>query len=199
MNNQLFKLTDPITRVTIKQFEAEHNFKPTREADLRDFGYAWGSVDPRPDAPDGQIVEPKEPILEGAFVTVRWITRDPTPEEIETERVRKYREVIRSYSEAMRPIGSAYPPEEREGWAEQVAAAQEVVTGGQNDLIDALRAPTGETALEMAQRIIAKRGEYLVAYGQVTAARRALDAQIAAATDLADLQSIDVRKGFGLT
>ena len=103
-----------------------------------------------------------------------------------------------AYSEAMRPISAAYPPEEREGWAEQVAAAQEVVTGGQNDLIDALRHPTGETALEMAQRIIAKRAEYLVSYGQVTAARRGVEAQIEAANTLADLEAIDVRAAFGL-
>lgn len=104
----------------------------------------------------------------------------------------------RAYSRAMAPIAAQYPAEEREGWPEQVSAAQEVLAGGQNDLIDALRAPTGETAQEMAQNIIAKRQEYLTAYGQVTSARRAVDAQIEAATTLADLDAIDINAAFGL-
>jgi len=61
-----------------------------------------------------------------------------------------------------------------------------------------LRAPTGETALDMANRIIAKRGEYLVAYGMVTAARRGLEAQIEAATTKAELDAINVDAAFGL-
>jgi hypothetical protein len=104
-----------------------------------------------------------------------------------------------AYSRAMQPISTQYPAEEREGWAEQVAAAQEVLSGGQNNLIDALRAPTGETAQAMAQTIIDKRAMYLVAYGQITSARRGLSAQIEAATTLAELDAIDVNAAFGLT
>ncbi len=156
------------------------------------------TVDTKPDAP-GQIVE-LGPIVDRDGLPYRtWTTRDKTPEEVEQDRLRLYRQVIQAYSEAMRPISADYPPEEREGWAEQVAAAQDVLAGDQNDLIDAIRTPTGETALEMAQNIIAKRQEYLLAYGQVTAARRVLDAQIAAATTAAELAAIDVRGGFGLT
>jgi len=73
-----------------------------------------------------------------------------------------------------------------------------VLAGGQNDLIDALRQPTGEAAIDMANNIIAKRAEYLVAYGQATAARRALDAQISAATTLPELEAVNVRAAFGL-
>jgi len=123
------------------------------------------------------------------------------PTEAEQMEIRKEKlteETKRAYSQATQPIGAQYPPEEREGWPEQVAAAQEVLAGGQNDLIDALRQPTGETAMGMAQAIIAKRQEYLMAYGQVTAARRRLSAQIEAATTLADLDAIDVNAAFGL-
>jgi hypothetical protein len=153
--------------------------------------------DPIPETP-GKIAE-RGPVEWRAGVPYwTWVERDPTPEEVAQKREQLQRKARNAYSEAMRPISAAYPPEEREGWAEQVAAAQEVVTGGQNDLIDALRHPTGETALEMAQRIIAKRAEYLVSYGQVTAARRGVEAQIEAANTLADLEAIDVRAAFGL-
>jgi len=120
------------------------------------------------------------------------------PRNFTEEQARLYSQVKSTYSRVMSPIAKAYPAEEREGWAEQVQAAQEVLAGGQNDLIDALRAPTGETAAEMAQAIIAKRQEYLALYGSVTAARRGLDAQIAAATTLADLDAINVHAAFGI-
>lgn len=137
-------------------------------------------------------------------VDIGWLydgsTFSPPPDnrKIEDVKVILRRQVKATYARAMLPISKEYPAEEREGWAEQIQAAQEVLAGGQNDLIDVLRAPTGETATEMASRIAAKREEYLVAYGQVTAARRGLDAQIEAATTLADLDAIDVNAAFGV-
>lgn len=115
---------------------------------------------------------------------------------LEEYRAELHRSAQVAYSHVMLPIAKAYPAEEREGWAEQVEAAQEVLAGGQNDLIDALRAPTGETAQEMAQRIITKRQEYLALYGAATATRRGLDAQIVAATTHAELDAIDVQGAF---
>jgi hypothetical protein len=120
---------------------------------------------------------------------------DPTIDEL---RATLNREVNLAYSEAMEPLSKAYPLEEREGWAEQVEAAQEVVAGGQNDLIDTLRGPTGETAMEMAEKILRLRSQYRVMYGELTAARRGLDLQITSATTLNELQIVDVRAGFGL-
>lgn len=181
---------------TPRQFRAEHNAS-IPDGRLAEHGLHEVTVDPKPDAP-GQIVEPG-PIVDRDGLPVRtWITRDPTPEEVEEARARLHAAAHSAYSRAMAPISTGYPAEEREGWAEQVAAAQEVLSGGQNDLIDALRAPTGETATEMANTIITKRQQYLVAYGQVTAARRGLAAQIEAATTLADLDAIDVNAAFGL-
>lgn len=119
-------------------------------------------------------------------------------EQLAERKLRLHAAAKAAYSRAMRPISTQYPPEEREGWAEQVTAAQEVLSGGQNDLIDALRTPTGETAHEMAQNIIAKRAQYLVAYGQVTSARRGLTAQIEASSTLDELDAIDVNAAFGL-
>jgi hypothetical protein len=107
-------------------------------------------------------------------------------------------EVNLVYSEAMKPLSKDYPIEEREGWAEQVGAAKEVVAGGQNNLIDVLREPTGETAVEMAEKILRLRAQYRTMYGGLTAARRRLDLQITRATTLDELQAVDVRTGFGL-
>jgi hypothetical protein len=117
---------------------------------------------------------------------------------IEDVRATLNREVNLAYSEAMKPLSKDYPIEEREGWAEQVEAAKEVVAGGQNDLIDVLRGPTGETAVEMAEKILRLRAQYRVMYGVLTATRRALDMQITNATTLTELQAVDVRAGFGL-
>ena len=177
-----------------RQFRAEMNAS-IPDAQLENFGLLKVEVDPEPDAP-GQIVEHGPIVDRDGKPAKTWTVRDATPEEIETRRQRARDQVRAGYSRAMEPLSQAYPPEEREGWAEQVAAAQEVLAGGQNDLIDALRAPTGETAQEMAQAIVAKRQQYLIIYGQITAVRRALDAQIAAATTLAEIEAVDIGGGY---
>lgn len=84
MNRTLFKLTAPITRATVNDFEADHGFKPTKEADLRAFGYAWGAVEPAPVA-SGGVVELAEPVLSGQFVTQGWTERERTVQEIADE------------------------------------------------------------------------------------------------------------------
>ena len=181
---------------TPRQFRDERNAS-IPDARLADEGLHEVTVDPKPDA-SGQIVE-LGPIVDRDGLPYRtWTTRDPTPEEVTQKRARLHAAAKAAYSRAMSPISAQYPSEEREGWPEQVAAAQEVLSGGQNDLIDALRAPTNETAQAMAQRIIDKRAAYLVAYGRITAARRALAAQIEAANTLADLDAIDINAAFGL-
>ena len=57
-----------------------------------------------------------------------------------------------------------------------------------------LRDLTGETALEMANTIIAKRTQYQALYGAMTAKRRFLDEQIGAAAGLSELEAIDVEE-----
>lgn len=151
---------------------------------------------PRPDVKPGETATQNAmPHEESGEWVLGWTIDRKTVEETRAD---LHRLAKSAYSRAMAPIAAQYPPEEREGWQEQVAAAQEVLAGGQNNLIDALRAPTGETAVEMAQAIITKRQQYLTAYGQVTAARRGLSAQIEAATTLAELDSINIDAVFGL-
>lgn len=181
---------------TVREFNIERGSSISSER-VHNYGLLKVEVDPEPDAP-GQIVEHGPIVDRDGKPAKTWTVRDATPEEIETRRQQSHDQVRAGYSRAMEPLSQAYPPEEREGWAEQVAAAQEVLAGGQNDLIDALRAPTGETAQEMAQAIVAKRQQYLAIYGQITAARRALDAQIAAATTLAEIEAVDIGGGYGL-
>lgn len=101
-----------------------------------------------------------------------------------------------AYIAAMSVISADYPDEEREGWAEQTAAAQEVIAGGQNDLIDALSAPRGIAALDMANIIMAKRAQYQAVYGAMTANLHRLDALISAAVTVEDLAAIDTSAGW---
>lgn len=179
---------------TPSQFRQERNAS-IPDARLEAEGLFEVETDPRPDAPE-KIVEPGPIIEREGRPYQSWTTRDPTPEELERERQRLTRAAHRAYSKTVQQVSQGYPPEEREGWAEQTEAAKEVLAGGRNDLIDALRAPTGETATEMAQNIIDKRSQYLEVYGRVTARRRELDAQISAATTLGELASIDVTAGW---
>jgi hypothetical protein len=195
-------------RYTLRQLR-EDNKDISFPAKMNDERYAEWGVFPyvETDKPDHdsatQVVENNGYTKAGGTYTDAYSVRDKTAAELaddtDEERTRKGREVTRAYSEAMEPLSKAYPAEEREGWAEQVEAAKEVVAGGQNDLIDTLREPTGETAQEMAEKILLLRGQYRVIYGSITAARRGIDLQIASSTTLAELQAVDVRAGFGLT
>lgn len=105
-------------------------------------------------------------------------------------------QITARYQQAMSGIAAAYPPEEREGWTEQVEGANAVIGGGSSSLIDALRAATGETAGEMAAVILAKREVYRGLYGAATGRKRALLFQAEAAADVAALSLIDISAGW---
>ena len=74
MNNTLYKLTNPIRNAGTVEF---HKDNPgvflVKEADLRDYGYAWGSVDPKPHVLENQELHLSDPVLQGAFVTQGWV------------------------------------------------------------------------------------------------------------------------------
>jgi hypothetical protein len=153
----------------------------------------------RPDVDSGQTAVRREwPELQNDQWVLGWTVRDKTAEELATEieslRARMYQQVRDAYSRAMSVISKGYPAEEREGWPEQIEAARDVLNGNENPLIDALRALTGETGPEMANTIIAKRKQYQVLYGGMTAKRRFLYEQIGAAAGLSELEAIDVEE-----
>lgn len=86
MSNVLFKLTDPIRRATLKEFQTDNpGIVPTQGADLTEYGYAWGSISDKPDITDGQALDRAEPVLTGGFVSQGWTVRDKTPEQIANE------------------------------------------------------------------------------------------------------------------
>ncbi|NIZ12915.1 hypothetical protein [Phaeobacter sp. HF9A] len=72
------------------------------------------------------------------------------------------------------------------------------LAGGSSDLIDALAAARSIPALEMAQRIQSKRDEYRTVYIVTTAHRHQLLQQIETATDLQELQALDLDAGWPL-
>jgi len=83
MYTTLFKLDTPIRTATIEEFRSAAGGRyPTKGADLREFGFAWGAYDERPEVADGKVLEPAEPQLNGAFVTVGWAERDETAQEV---------------------------------------------------------------------------------------------------------------------
>jgi hypothetical protein len=167
---------------------------PSREL-LEEHGVYLVETDDRPeydrDRESVRLSDPK--LIDGVWRRV-WTVESVNIEDRRSKMLQMVRDL---YSDAMRPISAAYPPEEREGWPEQIAAAQEVLAGGQNALIDALRAGTGETAEAMAQTIIAKREQFLTLYGQVTNARRVADSAVASATSHDELDQIDLGAIFG--
>lgn len=69
MNNILYKLSNPITLTSITQFKRDNpGIGIGPGSDLREFGYAWGTMLPRP----GFDYELAEPVLKGAFVEQGW-------------------------------------------------------------------------------------------------------------------------------
>lgn len=162
---------------------------------LAEYGVHEVAETPEPDAP-GQVVEDAGLALIDGVPTLQWAVRDATPEEIEQARASKLRQAQWMLRQTMAPISSIYPQEERDGWGEQVEAAQAVLMGGESALIDALAAARGVTAEIMAQTVIDKRDQYRALYGAVVARLGVLRGQIAAATTLADLEAIDVEAGW---
>lgn len=67
-----------------------------------------------------------------------------------------------------------YSDLERETWKGQLAEAQVVADGGTSTLVEALAAPRGLSAADMAQVIIAKDAALKAAIGPILAAQEAL-------------------------
>jgi hypothetical protein len=77
MNNTLYKLTNPIRNAGTVEFRKDNpGVFLVKEADLREYGYAWGNVDPTPPVSENQELRLGDPILQGAFVTQGWIVSD---------------------------------------------------------------------------------------------------------------------------
>ena len=174
-------------RITLSDGRVRTNPATFSPEEIVDAGYI--AADPRPEPGENQTVT-----WGGEGWTVRDKTADELATEVESLRARMHQQVRDAYSRAMSVISADYPAEEREGWAEQVEAAHDVLAGNSTALIDALRDLTGETALEMANTIIAKRTQYQALYGAMTAKRRFLDEQIGAAAGLSELEAIDVEE-----
>lgn len=151
----------------------------------------------QPSDQPGKIIErDKSPVKKGDVWVLSWTVRDASDDEVSEQRKKMNRLVSIKYSEVMKKISSLYPVEEREGWSEQVAAAEVVLAGGTSPLIDALRQWTGETAEDMANKIMAKRDHYMTFYGAATGNRRFLDMQIKSASDKSQLDMIDITSGW---
>jgi len=188
------KIDGTWTITTPRQFSARHNMSvppPAYEAN----GLFEVTVDPEPDAP-GRIVDPG-PIEDRDGRPVQtWLVRDPAPEEVEAERQARLTRAKRLYRDSMSPISAIYPADERDGWQEQLGAAQEVLAGGTSALVDTLAAVKGVTAAEMAQTIIAKRDQYRALYGAATARLSAARNALTEATTLAEIRAVDIETGW---
>lgn len=171
MNKTLFKLTDPITRATVKQFEADHGFKPTKEADLTEFGYAWGDTNARPNVPDSQTIEPTEPVLDGAFVTVAWTVRDKTQAELLAglpwHTYLEARSFLSTWvNDLTSQVTGQYPDVVQRGWHLEEAAAIAQTTDGLTPtaaelaLLERLAAKKERTVQEQADKILEKATVY---------------------------------------
>lgn len=168
-----------------------------------EFGVFPVTVADKPAHTPAQVAErDAAPTPTGGAWVLGWTVRDMTAEEQAQEftaRQSEMRQRIRSaYSAAMRPISEAYPQEEREGWPEQIQAAKAVIAGETSALIDALAAPRGLTASEMASRVLQKQAEYRVVYGTMTANLHRLAGLVDAAATASDLEHIDVASGWDL-
>lgn len=197
--NTLFKLTTPIVRATVKQFEAEHGFKPTREADLTEYGYAWGSVETQPELTAVQMAVPADPVLDGAFVTQGWTVRDKTEAEIldalPYKTAAEARLTMVKWIDGLTAqVMDQYPRAVQARWSIEEAAARAVKAGtatqDQTDLVTNEGAAKGRTPEEHADRIIANADRFRAIADQINTLFLATDAALAAETDPANFEGI---------
>lgn len=180
-----------------RQFRERHPEKSIPDHLLEEEGLVPLLSDPKPVEPD-LIVEPGQIEDRKGKPYLTWVTRAPKAWEIEEQKARLLSNAQRAYSRAMSQIKQKYPDEVREGWGEQIKAAEAVqANGGPHPLIENLRARTGETEAEMVAGILVKRDAHLELYGQMTGALRGLEKQIEAAASLSELNEIDIDAAFG--
>ena len=96
------------------------------------------------------------------------------------------------YEIAMERAKAGYTASEQASWTQQVAGANEVLTGGTSALIEALAEARGEDEKELAQKIVDKNDAFTkVSIAALTALNKTR-AQINAATAVKDLPVITV-------
>lgn len=184
-------------KMTPRQFRDMQPNRSIPDAALEDEGLVPLLSDPKPAELD-LIVEPGPIEDRRGKPYLTWVTRAPRAWEIEEQKARLLSIARRAYSRAMSQIKQKYPDEVREGWGEQIKAAEAVqANGGPHPLIENLRARTGETEAEMVAGILVKRDAHLELYGQMTGALRGLEKQIEAAASLSELNAIDIDAAFG--
>lgn len=203
--NELFKLTDPITRSTPSAFVAEHGLQPTPDADLTSFGYAWGQADgPSPEPGEGQVVVQGTPELDGAFVSVPWVVRDKTAQDLLAQLPYSDKETAKASVLAwadkfLEPLRRGYSQSEIESWPVKGPAAINYLAGDAKAAelailqaeADALQASSPSVTVNDVAGIIAAKAEpYLAALAFTSALRQIVNAQIDATTELAEIPPI---------
>lgn len=154
------------------------------------------SVDPDPaDSPD-LIIEDGEIQERNGRPHVTRTGREPSDAELKTIKRKKREEINAAYSEGMRKITRAYPAEEREGWAEQVAEVERIRGGKPTPLLDKISELTRETPQQIADKVSAKREQYLTTYARATAARQIMTARVDDAAGKGGFESIDPEAVF---
>src|SRR5699024_6607455 len=112
-------------------------------------------------------------------------------EAIDQAVARKSREIDSDFQAALSPISQQYPPEEREGWREQLteAAAYRADPEASTPTLDAMLStgPEGETKEALVANIEAKRATFQATYGEALGTKRSR----IAALDAIDLTAPD--------
>jgi len=170
--NILFKLETPIRRSSLKEFRAANpGVIPTKDADLTEFGFAWGAAEAQPEVTSAQKAVPADPALSGAFVSQGWTIRDKTTEELLAEipwqTATEARKAVVEWIDGLTSqIEALYPSSVQKRWLIEEAAARAVfaddgsATQDQIDMMTNEGAAKGRTAAKHAAAVIANADRF---------------------------------------
>lgn len=217
MKNVLYKIKPQISRSNIKDFEDEHGFKPTKDADLTEFGYAWGAIEDAPTITNTQALDQAAPVLIGAFVSQGWTVRDKTEAEILAstpwQDLASAQVALSQWIDNLTfQIEGKYPRIIRAAWDEEEAMALAYKLGTETEAqlaeLTALAETKNRTVDEHADRVLWLAGTFRAIKGHVHALWLATDAALEAATspleyehifEAAKHQAAPLAAAYGLT
>jgi len=119
---------------------------------------------------------------------VGWVVgTDLTRASISTLQALATNMAVKTFTTTVQGLTSGYPVHEQSSWAQQVAEAQSLASGGDTPLLTVLANAKGVSVQTLAQSVIDKDGVYKAGYAAALASLQTSRSTIAAAKSVSDL------------
>ena len=133
---------------------------------------------------------------------IKWLDDRPMPSDVDIEAAHHDRllsvarnnateRIKAGYRQALSTLKSGYLDEEIEGWREQITAAKAHQAGGTSDFIAKMATKRGISQSGMAERILAKREDYLPLYAEATGTLGRLRDEINIAYEAGNIRELE--------